>query len=848
MIQPTSYEQFMLELINRARENPLGEAQLHSIDLNQGLSPGQISSGAKQPLVMNPLLIEASRYHSDWMLQTNTFSHTGASGSSPGDRMAQFGYEFIPPWMWGENVAWQGTTGALPTDLTGYILDHHEGLFLSPGHRENILKEDFKEIGIGHSLGNFTQGASTYSASMVTQKYALSGPNVFLSGVVFQDLDSNQFYTPGEGLENVTISLPELGLETQTWASGGYQLVVPQGSHQVIVSGEKLPAAFTKTVTVEDSNVKLDFMADELFLPVDYSWDDFDWDDFDDWDDDDLGWNDPYLPQTSDHFTLYDSNAQTPKDLLDQISSNLNGIEIVAGSVNYIGADRAVSFFDNINFGPDVFMDKPGILLSSGIAAPPLTNTETGYSVNNNMPGDSDFDALATAAFPGAGKTYDAAILEFSFKVTNPGVQSISFDIIFGSDEYPEFMDSSFVDIAAVLVNGKNYALFDGDPTKPLSIIGANVEGGSFLNNDIQSGMGQKSPYSIEYDGISPRLSINIPLDDDQEVYDVRIGVADTGDNILDSGLFVSNFSTNLFRLDGLQVQRQAPPEGGFVGPAGPDTATQFYSGGGDTIFEGSTAPDIYDLQAGGSNTIQGTAKQLHADSIIGFDTNDTLKVFDSTFTKDDLTVILDVAILEFDSTGDNKKDTLIILQGDFQDATFHVEAFDQGTQLTFDVDQPPDTPEYAGAFMGALAGDDVVLNAVLTNVFSGILGRMLDVDANNEIQATPVFNTLVKVFTFIATPVDQRPANPFAYTDAEVNAIHEQLKASKAGGTDSINAAFLSSSANFMDALYDVLNLAADTDPDAMPSLFADGLDWMNLEDQAIDVAPLVFTESTLV
>ncbi|MCG5526492.1 CAP domain-containing protein, partial [Ectothiorhodospira haloalkaliphila] len=368
MIQPSSFEQYMLELINRARKNPFEEAELFEIDLNEGLDPGEISGAAKAPVFMNMDLLAASRYHSDWMLGTNTFSHTGANGSSPGDRMEQFGYEFISPWSWAENVAWRGTSGDLPEDLTEYIDVHHEGLFLSPGHRVNILGEDFKEVGVGQELGVFTQDGTDYNASMVTQKYANSGEDVYLGGVIYKDLDGNDFYTPGEGLGDVMISIPELDLYAQSATSGGYQMVVPPGTYDVVFSGGFLSAAFTQTVSLSDTNKKLDLVLDEDGWSDWPIYDDGDWDD--DWDDDD--WDDHWQdsPSSNEVFTLYDSSKQTPMDLVNAMVGNISGISIIDDSVNYIGADSATSTFESFDFGGSVRMNNSGILLTSGDGAP----------------------------------------------------------------------------------------------------------------------------------------------------------------------------------------------------------------------------------------------------------------------------------------------------------------------------------------------------------------------------------------------------------------------------------------------------------------------------------------------
>src|SRR5687767_10501834 len=51
---PTAFEQYVIELINRARANPSAEAKRYGIDLNEGLAGGTISSGARQPLAINP--------------------------------------------------------------------------------------------------------------------------------------------------------------------------------------------------------------------------------------------------------------------------------------------------------------------------------------------------------------------------------------------------------------------------------------------------------------------------------------------------------------------------------------------------------------------------------------------------------------------------------------------------------------------------------------------------------------------------------------------------------------------------------------------------------------------------
>ena len=199
MAQPTSYEQYLLELVNRARLDPSGEAAREGIGLNDGLAPGTISATPKQPLAFNPRLIDAGRSHSDWMLATDTFSHVGMSGSLPDARMMAAGYSFTGDWLWGENIAIQWGSGIAITTQTINALD--DGLFKSAGHRENILDGNFREAGFGVASGEY-EGSAAVTA---TEDFARSGTLPFLTGVAFDDRNGDHFYEPGEGLGSVSV-------------------------------------------------------------------------------------------------------------------------------------------------------------------------------------------------------------------------------------------------------------------------------------------------------------------------------------------------------------------------------------------------------------------------------------------------------------------------------------------------------------------------------------------------------------------------------------------------------------------------------------------------------------------
>jgi serralysin len=246
---PTADEQYMLELVNRARSDPAAEAA------RLGVSLGTITAAPKQPLAFDPDLIEAARLHSAWMLDADAFSHTGEGGSSAGQRMAAAGYQFTGSWTWGENIAYRGGAATATT-----VESLHDALFRSSGHRANILNATFREAGIGIEDGEYRG----FTATMATQAFAKSGTEAFLTGVAFGDRDGDRFYDPGEGWGAVRVEAEGAGGATwtaTTWDSGGYTLALPAGSYSVTFSGGALAAPVTKAVTVGTSNVKLDLTA-----------------------------------------------------------------------------------------------------------------------------------------------------------------------------------------------------------------------------------------------------------------------------------------------------------------------------------------------------------------------------------------------------------------------------------------------------------------------------------------------------------------------------------------------------------------------------------------------------------
>jgi serralysin len=233
MTQPSANEQFMLELINAER-----------------------AKAGVQPLAFDSNLFTASETHSQWMIATDTFSHTGAGGSTPTQRMASAGYQFAGTWASGENIAWASTRA--PSGLQDEVQLLHNNLMNSPGHRANMLNGNFREVGIGFETGPY----QNFDGAFVTENFARSGSGVQLTGVAFDDKDGDKFYDPGEGLRGIAVKA--VGVSGATYSgttmdAGGYQLDLPAGTYTVTFSGGGV-ATTTRQVTVGSTNVKVDLV------------------------------------------------------------------------------------------------------------------------------------------------------------------------------------------------------------------------------------------------------------------------------------------------------------------------------------------------------------------------------------------------------------------------------------------------------------------------------------------------------------------------------------------------------------------------------------------------------------
>jgi gliding motility-associated-like protein len=202
-----------------------------------------------------------------------------------------------------------------------------------------------------------------------------------------------------------------------------------------------------------------------------------------------------------------------------------------------------------------------GIVLSTGSVgnAPGtgIAQAASVFSTGSFSPSFSDAD-LATVASTPTSNTHDACTLEFDFKAAG---DSVKFDYVFASEEYPEYACSGFNDVFAFLISGGTTSPSTSYPT-PYNI--ARIPGTTIpvCINSVNSApigtgygigtcnaVGPGSPFGVYY--IDNAASTTLVFDGMTKVmrafaavspcdtYHLKLGIADVGDAAYDSGVFI---------------------------------------------------------------------------------------------------------------------------------------------------------------------------------------------------------------------------------------------------------------------------------------------------------------------
>lgn len=307
-----------------------------------------------------------------------------------------------------------------------------------------------------------------------------------------------------------------------------------------------------------------------------------------------------------------------------------NGVSIVgipeltcndAGSATFINAPNALGISD-------------GVLLSSGNAL--NVKNSPGFQDDGEFyePGDSDLDILLNQM----GETYptsDACVLEFDIQVLG---DSLTFNYVMGSEEYPDYVCSEFNDIFGFFISGQNPLGGTYNSQNIALIPNTNIPVAiNTVNSGIAGGTGAAScdltnsayfngainPY-IKYNGNTVVLqakALTVPC----SIYSFKLAIADGAGNSIfgpdvtfDSGVFLEAGS---FQSIPVSIASQTNLGSAFTNAVEGCVEGEF-------IFQlTSPLPNNYTIHFGvGGTAVNGVDYQLVEDSVV-------IPAGDTTFT-----------------------------------------------------------------------------------------------------------------------------------------------------------------------------------------------------------------------
>ncbi|MEI9955443.1 MAG: choice-of-anchor L domain-containing protein [Ferruginibacter sp.] len=251
----------------------------------------------------------------------------------------------------------------------------------------------------------------------------------------------------------------------------------------------------------------------------------------------------------------------TPQANAQALAQRLVGNGVNISNVVLNASFKSTGFFNNIS-GTNIGIDS-GIVLTNGVAksgrgvngmdgngAKEATNVLADNDVN--FPGDADLDALINKT------TEDACVLEFDFV---PLGDSIKFNYVFGSEEYPYYACSNFNDAFAFFITGPgfptltNIALIPGS-TAPVTINNIND---SSCAAYPQFFVANYTNTFFNYNGHTKVFTALAQVQPCQ-TYHLKLVIADVGDPDFDSGVFLQakSLSSNAVALQNTtQIDQQ---------------------------------------------------------------------------------------------------------------------------------------------------------------------------------------------------------------------------------------------------------------------------------------------------
>lgn len=261
--------------------------------------------------------------------------------------------------------------------------------------------------------------------------------------------------------------------------------------------------------------------------------------------------------------TSYGQMVATGATNTQQAVELLMGEGAEAFNIQSTGAANQVGTFTCNNCGIGF---PNGMIVATGNVAVANGPNNTGAGTlggGNFGVSDPDLAMLVNSAL------HDAATVTFQFVAQS---DSVSFNYVFASEEYPTFVNSTFNDVFGFFLSGPgingpftnnavNIALIPGT-NLPVSINNVNAGANDMGCNNCQYytvNTGNPDPFTTQFDGFTVPLEAYYDQLICGETYTIKIAIADAGDTSYDSAVF---FEANSFTLPTIDVALEMPDVG----------------------------------------------------------------------------------------------------------------------------------------------------------------------------------------------------------------------------------------------------------------------------------------------
>ncbi|HET6244646.1 MAG: choice-of-anchor L domain-containing protein [Bacteroidetes bacterium] len=262
---------------------------------------------------------------------------------------------------------------------------------------------------------------------------------------------------------------------------------------------------------------------------------------------------------------LSTANTMTPTQLVQNVLLGA-GVSATNITFNGIAANSITVQAGTFNGATSNMGIANGVILATGninVAQGPNNLGSAGTNVGTTT-NDPDLCRI-TGPSNNCTNIRDKAILEFDFV---PMGDSVKFRYVFGSEEYPEFVNSSFNDAFGFFLSGpgitgiysnnaKNIALI---PNTTTAVTINNVNNGNFSGcptnqtggacTNCQYYVNNCSGTTVQYDGFTTVLEAKSAVQCGQ-TYHIKIAISDLGDGSYDSGVFLEGGS---FSSENIQI------------------------------------------------------------------------------------------------------------------------------------------------------------------------------------------------------------------------------------------------------------------------------------------------------